>query len=131
MTNTEKFAKDLYMTYQEELYKVYTVNASIQIPEQNCRFGTEQTPAGDLIATMRQHVLRKTNYVTVDLGPRSAWQHIKRDWLPAWFSRLFPVELRQEMFEVNEIYPHYALSERDLGRGYVTVVRATMKKENE
>jgi len=49
--------------------------------------------------------------------PATAWQHFKRDYLPIWFSNLFPVRTKEIVCKTeiinNWICPHISLPEKD------------------
>jgi uncharacterized protein YqgQ len=126
MTAKFKDRTKLEFMIKDEIFKVYAYDASVLIPEHNCEIAVYETVAKELVATIKQNVLKKTTFVKRETGPSSVWQHIKRDWLPSWVAKLYPVEMNWELLEVNEIYPHRLIDKKTLGNGYLTVVRTEL-----
>lgn len=63
-----------------------------------------QEVANGLLYTLEAH-FRTASIEQYHLDvPLNAWQHLKRDFAPAWFKRLFPVKFQRHHLSVKAIY---------------------------
>lgn len=73
------------------------------VTEKNCHLIADEVSEHFTVQLTRYfavHDIRRFEMNT----PASWWQHFKRDCMPSWFKRLFPVKYDQKKFDISAIY---------------------------
>jgi hypothetical protein len=122
--DANRFIKALELKVREHVMRVSQLGASVRFPLENIRFEHYiDIASSELIFTMKQFVINhETKHDYADICPKSAWQHIKLEYAPKWFLRMFPVEYQTVSLYMNRVYPEYPLTGTQIGRGFVTFV---------
>ena len=96
----DMFANNVTLSIREQVMNVDKYKNSVRIPISNLRYDHYvDMISQELVYNLQSFFIKsQSKHDYANICPKSAWQHIKLDYAPKWFLRMFPINQKVNLF---------------------------------